>query len=228
MTIIAIFTPCVILGVIETQLVLGQKVWGSNSFPIPGTVFLSLKKKKKTATVEKHCTRRPDVVPCTYRVSQQEKWEATTATFPPVVDSTPGRVPLQRWRKLTFLFRSSNNVAFKMLLTLHNSTHGALHTRLWGSASKLWPLWQGCQHVVQRARWMEMSSSQWQVYTGLFFFFWWSLADVQSVKPIYIQIFLPSTSLDSRKTHNFTKVRKVVFAPLIFFHDAILRLLPWG
>lgn len=36
-------------------------------------------------------------------------------------DSTPGRVPLKHWWKLTFLFLSSNNMAFKMLLTLHNS-----------------------------------------------------------------------------------------------------------
>ncbi len=36
-------------------------------------------------------------------------------------DSTPGRVPLKQWWKLTFLFLSSNNMAFKMLLTPHNS-----------------------------------------------------------------------------------------------------------
>lgn len=135
-----------------------------------------------------------------------------------LVDSTPGREPLQRWRKLTFLFRSSNNVAFKMLLTLHNSTHGALHTRLWGSASKLWPLWRGRQHVVRRARWMEMSSPQWQVHTDFFIYLFlvitcWSASSEANLHT-YIS---PQRLADSRRTQKFVrKVRKVVSAPVIF------------
>lgn len=76
-------------------------------------------------------------------------------------DSTPGRVPLKQWWKLTFLFLSSNNMAFKVLLTPHNSlmvpftevswavhpnselsdSHGSRHTGLWSGQA-----WWKCQH----------------------------------------------------------------------------------
>lgn len=138
--------------------------------------------------------------------------------FPLLVDSTPGRVSLQRWRKPTFLFRSSNNVAFKMLPTLHNSTHGALHTHLWGSASKLWPLWRGRQHVVRCARWKEMSSPQWQVHTGTPFFLviiYWS-ADSEAILHTYISSQHLAWQPENVKFHPSEKGR---FRPSHFFHE---------
>lgn len=101
----------------------------------------------------------PHVPPPKGLVNRRKSGRPPPARLQLLVDSSPGRAPLQHWRKLTFLFRSSNNLAFKMLLTLHNTTDGALHTRLRGGASKLWPV----------RGWMEMSSPL-RALTGFFFF----------------------------------------------------------
>lgn len=183
-----------------SQLEVGKKVCHYNS---SGISFMQ-------KMVEKQCSRSPKRLPAPKGLvnSHRRSRSLRTPLLAGCLSNDDGSWPF---------FRSSNNVAFKMLLTLHNSTHSALHTRLWGSASTLWPVWRDRQHVAQRAPWMKMSSLQCaRRGAHRFVFLGWSLADWRVAKPIYIHTFLPGTSLDSRKTQNFTKVRKVVSVPLIF------------
>lgn len=96
-------------------------------------------------------------------------------------NSTPGRVPLEHWWKLTFLFLSSNNMAFKMLLTLHNSSMVPF-TWVWGCASKLWPQQQMCRAAEQKdGGKCQLQNKLWQVGSFL-----WS----HGCKPPYFHIHL--------------------------------------